>query len=176
MNSYCSIYGGYCYGAYDAVYDNHTDSEWKVIRPATLTHAGIRNHYCADCGAVIETEMIPKLSGKLSSVSLDDVLLTYKTYAKLSHVIDTNENTDYTVKYEFSDNGAVSVDGNGNIYGISRGEAEITCTVTDENGISVSDTYTVKAAYSMVTVVYKDCTFRMDLALIRVNLYEFYRL
>lgn len=144
----CEIFGEYYYSAYDAAYDSHTDGEWIVIRPATVMQTGIKNHYCSDCGAVIGTEIMPKLSGKVSSVSLDDVSLTYKTYAKLSPEIDADENTDYTVKYESSDSGIVSVDSSGKIYGVSRGEAKITCTVTDENGNSVSDTCTVKVAYT----------------------------
>ena len=55
---------------------------------------------------------------------------------------------DYTMKYESSNPKVASVDDNGKVTALKKGSATITCTVTDSNGNSVSDTCEVKVVYT----------------------------
>lgn len=127
----------------------HTDGEWKVTKPATLTATGIRTLYCKVCGEKIRTETIPKLnSAKIKSVSINDISIDYKSNAKLKPTIEADNGAEYTVEYASSNAKVATVDNNGNVYGAGKGKATITCTVTDSNGNSVSDTSNVTVSYN----------------------------
>ena len=56
--------------------------------------------------------------------------------------------TDCEISFASSNPKVVKVDENGNIYAAKRGSATITCTVTDSNGNTVSDTCKVTVKYS----------------------------
>ncbi len=60
----------------------------------------------------------------------------------------TGSSIDCEISFSSSNPKAVKVDENGNIYAAKRGSATITCTVTDSNGNSVSDTCNVTVKYS----------------------------
>lgn len=56
--------------------------------------------------------------------------------------------TDCEISFASSNPKVVKVDENGNIYAAKRGTATITCTVTDSNGNTVSDTCKVTVKYT----------------------------
>lgn len=56
--------------------------------------------------------------------------------------------TDCEISFTSSNPKVVKVDENGNIYAAKRGTATITCTVTDSNGNTVSDTCKVTVKYT----------------------------
>ncbi len=61
-------------------------------------------------------------------------------------IVETDGDMQYTVEYDSSDDGVLSVDGNGNIVGLKDGTAELTVTVRFSNGDVVSKTVSVRVA------------------------------
>ena len=92
--------------------------------------------------AVVETA--PSLKG----VDIKDIKLTYKKSEKIKPNITADEGAKYTVKYESSNPKVASVDKNGKVTALKKGTAKITCTVTDSNGNTVSDTCNVTVKYN----------------------------
>ena len=129
----------------------HVEGEWKITQPATVSSAGTKVLCCSICGAVIRTEVIPKLdppNGNIKSVSINDISLNYKKSATIKPTIKADEGAKYTVKYSSSNTKVATVDENGKVYAAKRGSATITCTVTDSNGNTVQDTCKVTVKYS----------------------------
>mgnify|MGYP004459860729 FL=1 len=92
--------------------------------------------------AVVETA--PSVKG----VDIKDIKLTYKKSGTIKPNITADEGAKYTVKYESSNPKVASVDKNGKVTALKKGTAKITCTVTDSNGNTVSDTCTVTVKYN----------------------------
>ena len=84
----------------------------------------------------------------VKSVSIGDVSLNYKKSTTLKPTIKADEGSKYTVKYSSSNKKVVTVDKNGKVYAAKRGSTTITCTVTDSNGNTVTDTCKVTVDYS----------------------------
>lgn len=74
--------------------------------------------------------------------------LNYKSTYMLSPEITADDGAKYTVRYESSDTKVATVDNNGKIYGAKKGNATITCTVTDDYGNVVTDKCNVNVDYS----------------------------
>ena len=89
-------------------------------------------------------EAAPSVKG----VDIKDIKLTYKKSEKIKPNITADEGAKYTVKYESSNPKVASVDKNGKVTALKKGTAKITCTVTDSNGNTVSDTCTVTVKYN----------------------------
>ncbi len=87
--------------------------------------------------------------GRVKSVSVNDVSINYKSSTTLKPTVTADEDVKYSVKYESSNPNAVSVDNNGNVKGLKKGSATITCTVTDQYGNTVKDTCKVTVSYSV---------------------------
>lgn len=85
---------------------------------------------------------------KVSSVLISDVTLNYKKATTVHPTITADEGAEYIVKYESSNPKVATVDENGKVYAAKRGEATITCTVTDSYGNTVSDTCKVTVNYT----------------------------
>ena len=92
--------------------------------------------------AVVETA--PSVKG----VDIKDIKLAYKKSGTIKPNITADEGAKYTVKYESSNPKVASVDKNGKVTALKKGSAKITCTVTDSNGNTVSDTCTVTVKYN----------------------------
>ena len=84
----------------------------------------------------------------VKEVSLSDITLNYKKSTTLKPTITADEGAKYTVKYSSSNPSVARVDENGKVYAAKKGSATITCTVTDSNGNTVTDTCNVKVKYS----------------------------
>lgn len=87
-------------------------------------------------------------SSVVKNVSINDIIINYKASAKINPTITADEGAEYTVKYESSNPKVATVDENGKVYAAKRGEATITCTVTDSYGNTVSDTCKVTVNYT----------------------------
>ncbi len=87
-------------------------------------------------------------AGKVHSISIDDISMSYKDSATISPAIYADSGVKYTVSYSSSDDSVVSVDQNGKITTRDTGSATITVTVTDEYGNTVSDTCNVEVKYT----------------------------
>lgn len=86
-------------------------------------------------------------SGKVHSVSIDDISMSYKDSATVAPSINVDSGVNYTVTYSSSNTDVVSVDSNGRLTTNDKGSATITVTVTDEYGNTVSDTCEVNVKY-----------------------------
>lgn len=93
-------------------------------------------------------------AGNVTGVSIKDTTVKFKKSITLTPIITSDPGAKYTVRYESSNPKVVSVDNNGKITGNRRGKATITCTVTDANGNSVTDTcaVTVKATFLQIFI------------------------
>ena len=126
----------------------HKDGEWKVTKPASYTEDGVKTLYCANCGKVLKTEAIAKLSGKITSVKVDNLTMNYKETKTLTPTVKVDGKVKYTVTYSSSNTKVAKVDANGKVTATGRGSAKITCTATDEYGYSVSAVSNVKVDYT----------------------------
>lgn len=74
--------------------------------------------------------------------------VNYKSTYMLLPEITADKGTKYKVKYESSDTDVATVDENGKVYAAKKGNATITCTVTDSYGNAVTDKCNVNVDYS----------------------------
>lgn len=74
--------------------------------------------------------------------------LNYKSSYMLVPEITADDGAKYTVKYESSNTSVATVGNDGKIYGAKKGNATITCTVTDSYGNVVKDSCNVNVDYS----------------------------
>lgn len=86
--------------------------------------------------------------GGVNAVSVSDVTVNYKSSFTLQPQIIADDGAAYTVQYTSSDTNVVTVDENGTLYGAKKGTAEITFTVTDQYGNTVTDTCKVTVKYT----------------------------
>ena len=91
---------------------------------------------------------IVEQSANVKSVSVSDIKLNYKKSTTIMPSITADDGVKYTVKYSSSNTKVATVDENGKVYAAKKGSATITCTVTDSNGNTVSDTCKVTVKYS----------------------------
>lgn len=77
-----------------------------------------------------------------------NVTINYKSNYVLTPEIVADPEAEYTVEYKSSDDSVVKVDQNGKLYGAKKGNATITCTVTDSFGNVVTDECNVNIDYS----------------------------
>ena len=77
------------------------------------------------------------------SVSLENVTVQNKKSVTLTPVIDADEGADYTVTYSSANEKVAAVNANGVVTAKKNGSVVITCTITDAQGNTVSDTCTV---------------------------------
>ena len=140
---------GDCYiSDYTPAY-GHIPGSWVVTKPTTSTSSGVKSQYCLDCGELLATQKIPA-KGKVSGVSIEEnLVLKYKGSATLKPQIEVASGVMYNITYSSSNPGVATVDNNGNVTAISRGDATITCTVTDQFGNVVTDTCEVNVIYNL---------------------------
>ncbi len=84
----------------------------------------------------------------INKVQIDDISITYKSTATLNPIIIGTGDVEYDIKFESSNPKVVSVDENGKVTALKKGNADITVTVTDEYGNSLSDTCKVNVTYT----------------------------
>lgn len=125
----------------------HTWSDWQVTVQPTAEKEGYEVRMCAVCKTV-ETRKVDKITANVKSVSVSDLKLDYKKSATITPEITADKGAKYTVKYSSSDEKIAKVDENGKVYAAKKGTATITCTVTDSNGNTVTDTCNVTVKYN----------------------------
>ena len=94
---------------------------------------------------VVKPVVIPKVTAVKIN---DDFSISYKdknTFA-FTPEITAETNAKYTVKWTSSDNSIATVDAQGTLTALAKGDVTITCTVTDTAGNTVSDTCEVSVA------------------------------
>lgn len=125
----------------------HTWSDWQVTVQPTAEKEGYEVRMCSVC-ETIEKRKIAKIVANVKSVSVSDLKLDYKKSATITPEIEADKGAKYTVKYSSSDEKIARVDENGKVYATKKGTATITCTVTDSNGNTVTDTCNVTVKYN----------------------------
>ena len=86
-------------------------------------------------------------SGKIS-VLINDFELKYKNVAKLIPTINVADGVKYSVEYKSLNPSVATVDKDGNVIAVGRGDTLVTCKVTDENGNVAEDSCGVNVYYS----------------------------
>jgi uncharacterized protein YjdB len=153
------IYISYCNSSYDmASFTGLADSSIKFTENSNneiVEKADNKGDVkVAYYNAVKKTEETKKgeeiiaSNSNVSAVSIDDVKMNYKSSTKLTPNITADDGAKYTVTWSSSDNKIARVDENGNVYAAKKGTATITCTVTDSNGNTVTDTSKVTVKYT----------------------------
>lgn len=126
----------------DCIHSHVSNGEWKE------SGYGYKYSLCSVCNEwIIEPSSV---FYKVKSVSLGDISLNYKKSTTLKPTITADEGAKYTVKYSTSNPKVATVDKNGKVTATKRGSgsATITCTVTDSNGNTVTDTCKVNVKLS----------------------------
>ena len=94
----------------------------------------------------------PFIPGESNIISIDldaeTLNMNYKSTATLNPIIVATGDIEYDIKFESSNPKVVSVDENGKVTALKKGSADITVTVTDEYGNSLSDTCKVNVNYT----------------------------
>ena len=128
----------------------YTYGQKSITLPEVPAKAGFKGEwesYSLVAGGVTINAIYTALP-KVNSVSVGDLSLNYKMSASLNPAISSDDGAKYTVTYTSSDTSVARVDENGKVYGAKRGSADITVTVTDEYGNTVSDTCKVNVTYA----------------------------
>ena len=126
----------------------HTEGESIIVKEPTDNSCGIKIIFCSVCGAKLKTEEIDATPSRVHSVSINDISLIYKDESVLYPIIEKDTDAKYSIEYSSSNSDIVTVDENGILFAINAGNAEITCTITDSEGNTVSDTCTVNVKIS----------------------------
>lgn len=144
----CSVCG-YNYFENEVKALGHTPKKVNAMDATSEKEGYTGDIVCDVCSKLLESgKVIPATDSKVNSVAVDDLSLNYKKSVKITPTINADNGVNYTVSYSSSNENVATVDQNGNIYGAKKGEATITCTVTDEKGNTVSDTCNVTVNYS----------------------------
>ena len=119
--------------------DGYTFKGWDKSIPSTMPASDLT------FTAVYEKNVEKK---NVKSVSIDDISLNYKKSTTLKPTIKADDGAKYKVEYSTSNAKVATVDKNGKVTALKKGTAKITCTVTDSNGNTVSDTCNVTVKYN----------------------------
>lgn len=128
---------GYC----NKLYYCGTQEDWSKV----LVHKN-RNDFCF-IDHYVTFNYAPDDFG---TVNVDDISVNYKSTKKLNPTANISPNYAYKFVYSSSDPSVATVDENGNITAVGKGNATITCRAIDENGYSAIDTCTVTVKYSII--------------------------
>ena len=111
----------------------HTPGEWQTITPATYDSEGLRRQTCAECGALLAEEAIPRLIAATSCVLNESRIgLAYRQNAQLQATILPENATDQTVIWTSSNESVARVNDNGLVTATGAGTAVIACKTGDE--------------------------------------------
>ncbi len=103
---------------------------------------------CGSLSALAQAEA--PAGGRVRAVSIEDVTVNYQSSAYLKTAVTADEGVTYRTAYQCSDPKVVALEPNGKVTGLRYGRATVTCTVTDENGNTVSDTCRVRVTYTFL--------------------------
>ena len=103
--------------------------------------------YCAECGALLETEMLPKLvRTERCEPGQSEYRLRYREETELAVTVLPEDAADRTVLYETSDPAVVTVSQDGRMTAAGPGTAVVSCSAED-GGAAGSCTVTVYYAW-----------------------------
>lgn len=110
--------------------------------PITVTYEGLTAEFFVT---------VRDAAPRVRFVTLEDTSVAFKSTASLQPYIKADDGARYTKSFSSSDPDVVKVDKEtGEIHGLKRGAATITCAVTDEAGNTVKGACVVKVRYTFV--------------------------
>lgn len=129
--TYTNTNTGYSYTD-DYVAPGHTPGEWVVEEEPTYQSEGVERQYCAECGALLGEETIPKLVAVLS-LTLDETSLSLPLggTARLTATVLPEDATDKGAVWSSSDEAVATVDQSGLVTAVGKGGAVIACRSND---------------------------------------------
>ncbi len=139
----------YCLNCHDTYYDDivsqkgHKESDWITVTEPTKQSEGSRQKICEICFQTLETETIEKLNPSVNSISVENITAYVNIDKEVTPIIDIDPGVSYDIIYVSENDFIVSVDNKGIIYPMSKGETNITCTVTDQYGKTLSCEFSV---------------------------------
>lgn len=120
-----------------------------VVTEPDYTNKGFTTYTCQNCGDIYVDDYVDALS-KLESVSVENISLNKDAQAALQPIVEFYGELDYTITYEIADKSIAEVDKNGIVTGKNRGVTQVTVTVTDENGNTVTDICSVEVKFTVL--------------------------
>lgn len=125
----------------------HVDGDWVVVKEPDFGVPGLRQLLCIDCGAVLAEEPLPARIGAESVTLTPSTLeMDYKSEAKLEWTLLPDNVETPMVYFSSSDESVVTVEANGTLHAVGRGEAVVKCTSAD-GLVSAESVVTVKLTF-----------------------------
>ncbi|HCK86869.1 MAG TPA: hypothetical protein DHW68_07505 [Ruminococcaceae bacterium] len=111
--------------------DGHSWGEWEIIEKATFEKEGLKRRVCSLCNAE-ETRIIPKLvkATKIDLSHNEKTIIVGKTFT-ITAIVKPEEASNRTVTWSSSNPSIATVDEDGTVTAIAKGEAIITAESTD---------------------------------------------
>ena len=111
--------------------DGHSWGEWEIIEKATFEKEGLKRRVCSLCNAE-ETRIIPKLvkATKIDLSHNEKTIIVGNTFT-ITAIVKPEEASNRTVTWSSSDPSIATVDEDGTVTAIAKGEAIITAESTD---------------------------------------------
>lgn len=118
--------------------------EGTVFAP-TYSSQGYTEYKCVNegCPATYRDNFVPALAS-VTSVSIQDIVVYKDKTYPINPNPACNGEPKWTAKYKIQDESIISIDEKGEIKGLKKGKTTVECTITDEAGNEVKDTFTVE--------------------------------
>ena len=110
----------------------HMDGEWVTVREADFGVEGLRQLTCADCGEVLDEEIIPaRIAASSVTLTPSSLEMDFQSEAKLEWTLSPEDAEMPIVYFTSSDERVVTVEANGTLHAVGKGQAIVTCTSAD---------------------------------------------
>ncbi len=119
-----------------------------VVTEPTVDAGGYTTFTCTRCDYYSTGDDTLPLK-KVLSVSVENLVINKDQEASLILNIEKLGNPDYTVTYKVADESIIEIE-DGLVMGKARGTTQVTCTVTDEYGNTVSAIATVEVKFTVL--------------------------
>ena len=128
----------------EAVINPHVDGDWVVAAEADYGQEGLRQLICAECGDVLREEIIPaRVAARSVTIEPTHLDMDYQSSAQIAWSLEPAEVYSPMVYFSSSDESVATVETNGTVHAVGRGQAVITCSSAD-GFASAECTVTVK--------------------------------
>ena len=110
----------------------HVMGDWVTITEPDYGKEGLRECYCADCGELLHQEFIPALKPVESiTLSADEMELQYKVTSQIIAWAEPTDAANNVLIFSSTNPDVLTVDTDGTLHAVGRGEADIVCTSGD---------------------------------------------
>ena len=110
----------------------HVDGEWVVTVEPGYGTEGMEQLLCADCGCVLQERPIPaRVAVSRIDMEPSSMELSYRQSGELHWTLIPDDPESTIVYFSSSDERVATVDTDGTVHAVGKGEAVITCTSAD---------------------------------------------